>query len=67
MEFDSVLREYNPVNYKKLEEALPKARIEEFMEEFNVEDETYRALYLWKNGADLPSSDNAVCQIVLFG
>jgi hypothetical protein len=50
--FDAILREYNPVNYEKLQEPLSRAEIERYLNCAKIEDEDFRLLLTWKNGFD---------------
>jgi hypothetical protein len=63
VQFDGVLREYNPIEYQKLNEPLPKRNIAEGFEQFNLSSSDLVSFYEWKNGIN----EDIFCEIVDLG
>lgn len=47
---DALLREYNPVNYHKLQPPLPDDEIKSYLQKIGIDDENIFTFYKWKNG-----------------
>ncbi len=62
-ELDSVLKTYNPVEYKKLQPPLPDDCVNKYLNEINITDQCFKALFQWKNGEE----DSSYCQMTSDG
>ncbi|MDP4252840.1 MAG: hypothetical protein Q8938_02450, partial [Bacteroidota bacterium] len=62
-ELDSILREKNPENYKKLQDPLPEKEVSERMKALGVEDQAFKDLFLWKNGVDISGGIDATDEL----
>jgi hypothetical protein len=67
LEFDDVLKKYNPENYNKLQPPLKKNQITESLKSINLADTNFGALFEWKNGINISNGINIRDQIFDFG
>lgn len=65
--FDSVVKKHNPVNYEKLQKPLYENTISDYLKGLDINDETFRLLFKWKNGFDFTHGDDPRNQIFDFG
>ena len=62
-ELDTVLKQYNMPEYKKLQPPLPDSNIDKFLQEIGIHDENIKALFQWKNG----EKEDSYCQMMVYG
>lgn len=62
-ELDATLRNYNHIEYQKLQPPLPDEEIDNYFDKFGVIDKGLKALYQWKNG----EKEDSYCQMMMYG
>jgi len=65
--FDSILKEYNINNYRKLKNPLDDKEIDSYLKELKVTDLNFKLFYSWKNGNEIDDLWNIRCQVFDFG
>ncbi len=65
--FDSTLRKFNFVNYRKLQNPLPEREIDNYLKTLEVVDENLKLFFLWKNGFDFSRGISKSDQLFEFG
>ncbi|OIQ97454.1 hypothetical protein GALL_204640 [mine drainage metagenome] len=62
-ELDTTLRNYNIVEYNKLQPPLPDKEIDKSLKDLGIIDENVKALFQWKNG----EKEDSYCQMMECG
>jgi hypothetical protein len=65
--YEQILEYYNLSNYDKLYSPLSESEVTNYLKKLNVEDESFKSVYLWKNGFDPDEDINIHCQLNIFG
>lgn len=63
IEFDNILKQYNPVEYKKLLDPLSPNEVEIRLVQLGIEDIDFRSFYNWKNG----ERKDTFCEMMEYG
>jgi hypothetical protein len=67
IQFDSTLKKYNFINYKKLYDPLSSELLSIELNKLNIDDLNFKIMYQWKNGYDPDSNFGESCDIFDFG